>query len=1152
MAVSSNINTQLLAIDTSNTNILIEKADMKLLKIEYDSAAYFYLKAKSLLEPSIFNRENVDTFLLKQYWQIKGNLARTYNGKKMYQKTIDLLKHKLLVNGKDISFPCAEILKMRMERALALFYQPDYEKAKIAFTDAASTASQIDSLKGLASINHNISLCFLYRGMPDSTLYYTNKNLQISKQQKDTTNLIKAYNLLGHVSYSKGAYQEAIETFQLALNISEALNIEDDDNIPKFLANIGVGFMARGDFDESLNYYEKAVKVINSYTNALPIYLSNIYNNIGIIHREKGDYSRALENYEWTLSTLEKELPAGNYRLGEINSNIGALYIYTNQYEQSLKYLKNAQTIFEGNPQNYDKILGNVYTNLGVAYSNLKITEKASYYLNKGLQKEIALKGSHHPEVADVYRALAEFYYDINEFSSALEVAQKAINIYKQSDNQAHSDLARSYLSLGQNYLRQNALDSALLYFNKGIARLIPDFETEDIYAIPALNKNIFAKLVLIELLRFKVETIWEKYKIEKTDFYLSNALKNIDLATQYIDLLRLGLQREGSKLELNNLSQVIYNYGVQLNVLAAKKETLANYIEKAFNFSERNRVSLLLESINLSQAKHFSKIPTELLEKERQNKLNIAYYEKVIYEERLKEENEDKTKIDLWQQKLFDLKQVKDSLSHLFQSSHSDYYALTQNQKIVSIESIQSNFLGEKNAFLEYFISDSTIYAFVIQKEKYSIIEIPKASLFTEKIKALQKGVYTYHIGESRSSKLYKRYADTLVEAAFYLHQQLIAPIKAEVNLPNELIIVPDGVLGYIPFELLISNLPNDNTLFHNHAYLLKEHQISYAYSATLLEEMLQRRHKAKKNNFLAFAPSFRKSELIASNIQNINKIRTGLSSLHYNIPEVKAIQQLLGGKIYINENATEANFLKEAPNYNIIHLSTHGKANDKIGDYAYLAFSEIKDTIENEFLYNRDLYNLQLNADMVVLSACETGVGELQKGEGIISLARGFSYAGAKSIITTLWSVNDAKTKVLMENFYGYIKAGRTKDDALRQAKIDLMENNPDAAHPFYWAAFVPIGDMSPIEFQETISVYWLLGILGVLGFIIFLFLSRCPYNLCHICFNILFFYKIIIFMSLFFTIYAFLLFFYLPIIISYSILIYYYFFSNIIFNF
>ena len=164
----------------------------------------------------------------------------------------------------------------------------------------------------------------------------------------------------------------------------------------------------------------------------------------------------------------------------------------------------------------------------------------------------------------------------------------------------------------------------------------------------------------------------------------------------------------------------------------------------------------------------------------------------------------------------------------------------------------------------------------------------------------------------------------------------------------------------------------------------------------------------------------------------------------------------------------------------YSVIHLSTHGKADDRVGDYSFLAFTEIPDSLENEYLYVRDLYNLRLNADMVVLSACETGIGELQRGEGILSLARGFTYAGAKSIINSLWSVNDQSTKFLMERFYTYLLEGLDKDAALRQAKLDYLASGENA-DPYFWAAFVPVGDMSPVELKDK-NINWLWGLGGI----------------------------------------------------------------------
>ena len=167
-----------------------------------------------------------------------------------------------------------------------------------------------------------------------------------------------------------------------------------------------------------------------------------------------------------------------------------------------------------------------------------------------------------------------------------------------------------------------------------------------------------------------------------------------------------------------------------------------------------------------------------------------------------------------------------------------------------------------------------------------------------------------------------------------------------------------------------------------------------------------------------------------------------------------------------YIGTQATKLNFVNQASKAKVLHLATHGKANDEVGDYAFLAFTNLQNTTDFK-LYNRELYNLDLDVEMVALSACETGIGELKKGEGIISLARGFSYAGAKSIITTLWRVNGTQTQELMQKFYKNLKNGQTKSKALRMVKINFITNHPQAANPFFWAAFVPIGDMQSINF-------------------------------------------------------------------------------------
>ena len=312
-------------------------------------------------------------------------------------------------------------------------------------------------------------------------------------------------------------------------------------------------------------------------------------------------------------------------------------------------------------------------------------------------------------------------------------------------------------------------------------------------------------------------------------------------------------------------------------------------------------------------------------------------------------------------------------------------------------------------------------------------------------------------------------------------MYTKLLAPLG---ELPLRLIIVPAGPLANIPFESMLKEKPVDATEFKTHKYLGTAHIISYNYSATLLQEMRNRKHNEKREKFLGFAPSFGTDA--ASTIRGQ---RFALAPLSFNTSEVENVRNMIGtGTVMIGQEATEENFRKLGSNYQIVHFATHGMANDRDPDFSMLAFTEVPDEIENEFVYVGDLYNMKLNADLVVLSACETGLGEMRKGEGVISLARGFSFAGAKSIFTTLWSVNDQATSRIVESFYKYLKEGKDKDEALFLAKKEFIEEgNNLTAHPFLWAPYIFIGDSSPIVLGGGIPWIYIgigMGALGLLG--------------------------------------------------------------------
>jgi CHAT domain-containing protein len=186
----------------------------------------------------------------------------------------------------------------------------------------------------------------------------------------------------------------------------------------------------------------------------------------------------------------------------------------------------------------------------------------------------------------------------------------------------------------------------------------------------------------------------------------------------------------------------------------------------------------------------------------------------------------------------------------------------------------------------------------------------------------------------------------------------------------------------------------------------------------------------------------------------------------------EIKGIKKALSAKTLAGSNATENHFKEIAGKYNILHFAMHTLVNNDKPMLSKLVFYQDKDTLEDGMLNTYELFGMNLNAGLAVLSACNTGTGRLMKGEGMMNLARGFIYAGVPGIVMTLWSVEDQSSAEIVQKFYEYLEDGMSKDEALRQAKLDLLnQGDPLRSHPYYWAAYVTIGDYSPMKFVKPL---------------------------------------------------------------------------------
>lgn len=705
--------------------------------------------------------------------------------------------------------------------------------------------------------------------------------------------------------------------------------------------------------------------------------------------------------------------------------------------------------------------LGAALTGQGKLVEALEMIEKAEPIM-MAIEGEIA-----GGPIREIYTEHAKILMELERFTAAEEYVRKAFLCTAYEPNISWANELRllniNLLSRQQRYAE--AIDSA---------HVLQQFLQPKGTSL----KQVILQKDLLKAFKVTADVFYREYLASSNIEQLSLAYQNYKRAIDMVDVIRQSYHWESSKLFLLKESQSLYAQAIQVGLELTQLKKDQTYRDEVFNFVEKRKGILLLEALQGEQPQVYTGMPTEVLQEEERIQLILTQYRNQLYIEQEKGDENDQTRIARLRDQVFKYTKSHDSLMVLLKNKYPDYYELNYSIKLTSIEQIQRLLKPKQEAFINYLVEGQSIYAFVLTADQYEIIQLPSVDLASQ-IQGLQKSIFTPYLLDSLSLAQSDVHNATWIEYAHQLYLDLIAPIEGQIDLPEKLIISPDGPLGYLPFELLLRELPGNYSNFGSHSYLVNDYQVSYTYSATLLQEMQDKNYSAARPNLIAFAPQFEGSKTDLK--KPLFQIRGDLGELEFNIPEAIGVTDILGGTAITGIEATEKRFLSEAPKYQIIHLSTHGKANDEQGDYSFLAFTEMEDSLDNGFLYTRDLYNMEIKADMVVLSACETGIGELQNGEGVISLARGFSYAGAKSIITTLWSVNDASSKELMEGFYAYIKEGRTKDEALRQAKLDFIEKHVNEAHPFFWAPFIAIGDMEAIQFTTKVKyVYFGLGLL------------------------------------------------------------------------
>ncbi len=868
-------------------------------------------------------------------------------------------------------------------------------------------------------------------GNLDSALFYSQKavNLYKSNNQTDSTNLANAYQSLGIINKLLGKYDDAIRCYN---NAELIYSLNSNHSLLSYIygnkANI---YFIQQDYAKAKDFHLRALNIFNKDSLKFKDQIASTYTNLGNIFRKNNNYLTAIQYYQQSLK---------------------------------LKYLKTSYSTFG---------------NLALCYEKTEDYNHAKQYYLKAINIIETVYGKNNIKNAVYNLNYAIFLSNQKNKEEALKYFNLAINIYKNNYGSNHPNLSGCYNDLGVHFIKYNQTDSALFYFQKSLIALSPEFNDANINSNPTVNR-VLSKTHLLSSLKNKATalSILADKNNEPDKYILS--LTTYDLAINVINKIRLGYLSEESKLFLADNEFETFSSALEIAFKLYKSTGEEIYLEKAFNYSESGKSAILTEALKNIQALNIGGIPDSLIIKEKQLEKSIWSYEELIYEEN-KKEDPDHNKLEYWNKFLFEKKQEFDNLISYLENNFTKYHTLKHLTNTLTIEEVQKK-LNRRDILIEYFFTKNKIYTIIIGKRESDILVQDIDQTFHDHLNVLLQSLSNNNFS-NHGYKEFKQYH----ESSFYIYNQLLRPLENKLK-NKELIIIPDGKLAYLPFEVLTTNKDTFNRINYNKLpYLLYKNNFSYSYSASFLFEENNNENK-NLTKLAGFAPTYKNIKGAQNkNLSFRQKYREKLFPLKGIKEEVEIISKLIGGDVYLDNDANETNFKKFACDYDILHLAMHTIIDDTNPMYSKMVFTQTNDSIEDGFLNTYELYNMNLNARMAVLSSCNSGSGLLHRGEGVLSMARGFVYSGCPSIIMTLWSVEDNSGVKLMTSFYSNLINGNNKSYSLRQSKIDFIKNADQLkSHPYFWSGYVVIGNKETLFFpyKKYIKIGSFLVLLLVVG--------------------------------------------------------------------
>ncbi len=979
--------------------------------------------------------------------------------KRFVTEGIQLLQNLDEAMSASFSEPTTMQLEVRYQMARGYYFSGNFAQCQ---AQAENNMSYIDDTSLLYADHSNLLGVIHYRnGDLFAAQKALEKTLAIRQKKLDPTSneIASVLNNLGNIYKDLGVYSKAVDYYNRAIAIRQELLGEGHPAIAVVLFNSADLLNKKGDHNQAIAYFQRALAIFQQDTDSYSEYIAEIFNNLAATYKNKGAFQESTAYHQQAIQQYQSLPDDYSVEIGNVYVNWSNLSALQKDHAKEVELAEQAIVLYEQTLEADHPRLVAARNNLGIAYANNGDYEGAIAEL-KSLLPLIENDAEQREQFANLNNDIGDVYFKIDEITEAKIYNEQALAIQQELFGNKSYKLAYTYNNLAKIAEAEARNEQALQYLQQALAANHAEFEIAYGNAAPP-PRGFFKFDYFVESLLHKARLL--RRSADATALIQASLLYTV--ADSALTQVRDELLSADDKIRLSEkvfeLSQAaIANY-VQLADVTGD----IRYLQEAFLFSEKSKSNVLSQSIQANQAKQFAGIPDSLIALEDQLQSDINFYNLKLLEQ------PDSTQRILYQNERFAAQQAYRNLVEKLESEYPFYYQLKYDRTTPQVEALQFA-LPEQTAMVSYFTGDSVLYSFVLTKEDFQVHRSPIGEDFYEQQVGLRKSI---------TNKLNADY----VTLANNLYQTLF-PFTLDRQIES-LIIIPDGTLNKLPFEALLTKRvnPRGNINFSRLPYLLGDYQINYALSATLYyqQEATMSTLDVAGEGLLAYAPVFAKPQEIGffanefrdpiAAIEEETSRTTILngqyvSALPATADEVRAIGQIFqqkGQKVstYLFENANEqqlkASNLQQSK---YVHIATHGFINETQPDLSGLLMFPDSVGREDHILYAGEVYNLNLSADLVVLSACETGLGKVASGEGLLGLSRAFRYAGANNLIVSLWKVQDRATADLMADFYQNHLNGEGSGFAtpLRQAKLDMIRSET-FSHPYFWSAFVLIGN-------------------------------------------------------------------------------------------